>query len=73
MGPVTTEVSPVPGMQSSRYSDAADIEPIAFEPSVTWTPDSLTSSTAETRDPILANFRVLARTNALLRAVLNDY
>jgi hypothetical protein len=74
MGPVITEAegSPVCGACISRDSFAADSETVAFEPPVAWRTDYL-NSRAETRDPILANFRVLARTNALLRAVLNEY
>jgi hypothetical protein len=43
-----------------------DSEVVYFDPPATWATDFL-GSRAKTSDHILANFRVLARTNAILR------
>jgi hypothetical protein len=68
---VATEVFPIARAPSSQYLDATDGEMIPFDPPVTCS-DEVQSPAAGGREPILANFRVLARTNALLRTVIPD-
>ena len=64
-----TEIPLSPSLLSACEFDAMDGETVHFESAVTLE-DGVLNPAAGARERILANFRVLARTNAVLRAAV---